>query len=331
MRFENSTSIDHSALLTPSSGIAGNGSFRTHTAEGEFGTVISQNWLLPTISITSVRGVLRKDLHIRHYDESECSAVNSCYVMKGSIRSMFAGADKEFSLTKGRQNFIYKPQVMDDHVLSAEDNQLSLLHVTVDRSRFLELLCMDEKWCDELRGRILSKQLVSGGDHPLTISSAMYRTLDDIMNCPITGSLGTMLLEAKVLELVVYQLHQYHNFKIAFNRPVSRSDREIFFEIKTYLSNTLEKDHSLRSLSREFGINEFKLKKGFKELFGITVFSYIHALKMQQARAMMEETGLTVSQAASRTGYKNPNHFSVAFKRQFGLSPSSLRKSPVLN
>ncbi len=330
MRFGNSISIDHSALLTPSSRIPDNVAFTSHTANGEFGSLISKNWLLPGIAITSIRGVLRKDLHVRHYDERESSAVNCLYVMEGTVSSSFAGLGKELTLTKGCQNFIYKPEVMDDHFLSAEGDQLSLLHVAVNRSRFVEILCSDEKWCDELKAKISSKQPVSGGDCPLTISSAMYRTLDDIMNCPITGSLGTIYLEAKVLELTVYQLHQYHSFNVKFEKPISRSDREIFFEIKTYLRSSYEKDHSLRSLSRQFGINEFKLKKGFKELFGTTVFGYIHTLKMQHARTMMEESGSTVSQAASRIGYKNPNHFSVAFKKQFGLSPSSLRRLPVL-
>jgi AraC-like DNA-binding protein len=86
----------------------------------------------------------------------------------------------------------------------------------------------------------------------------------------------------------------------------------------------------LRSLARQFGINEFKLKKGFRELFGATVFGYIHTLKMHHARTMMEEAGASVSQAASRTGYKNANHFSAAFKKQFGMSPSALRGTQVL-
>jgi AraC-like DNA-binding protein len=326
----NSISIDHSVLFAPSGHPKRNGIHTLHSAEGEFGSLISKVWQLPAITVTGISGVLRRNLHLRQHDDRECLTVNSCYVIKGKVHSKFSCTPEEFTLTKGFHSLIYEPDLMDDHFLSPEENEFSMLHVAVHRSRFVDLLCVNEGWCDELRRRIPSKQLTARIECPLTISSAMYRTLHDIMNCPITGTLEILLLEAKVLELIAHQLHQYHNVDLTTRLPMSRSDREIFSEIKLYLSNAYDKDHSLRSLARQFGINEFKLKKGFREIFGTTVFGYIHSLKMYHARNLMEECGATVSQAASRMGYKNPNHFSVAFKKQFGLSPSALRKTQVL-
>ena len=326
----NSISIDHSVLFAPSGHLARNGKHMLHSTEGDFGSLISKSWHLPAIAVTSVSGALRRGLHLRHHDERGCLTVNSCYVIKGNVRSRFSGFAEEITLAKGSHNLIYNPETMDDYFLSADENEFSMLHVAIDRSRFVDLLCVNENWCDELREKIISGQLALGVECPLSVSSAMFRTICDIMNCPITGTLEILLLEAKVLELIAYQLHQYHNLDLTKQMPMSRSDRETFLEIKSYLSSAYDREHSLRSLARQFGINEFKLKKGFRELFGTTVFGYIHSVKMYHARMMMEEAGATVSQAASRTGYKNPNHFSVAFKKQFGLSPSALRKTQVL-
>ena len=67
-----------------------------------------------------------------------------------------------------------------------------------------------------------------------------------------------------------------------------------------------------------------KLKKSFKELFGIPVIEYLYNLKMEHARKMLYEQGMYVSEVSSIVGYKNPNHFSTAFKRKFGVKPSKV-------
>ena len=83
--------------------------------------------------------------------------------------------------------------------------------------------------------------------------------------------------------------------------------------------------HSLQSLSRAFCLNEFKLKKGFKELFGDTVFGYIHSLRMQHARSLILDEKMNINKVAGKVGYKNANHFSTAFKKQFGIAPSLIK------
>ncbi|MCD8538528.1 MAG: helix-turn-helix transcriptional regulator [Leadbetterella sp.] len=48
---------------------------------------------------------------------------------------------------------------------------------------------------------------------------------------------------------------------------------------------------------------------------------------MEKAREMLETTDLNVSEVAEKVGYKNPQHFSTAFKRKYGVLPSSLKKT----
>ncbi len=331
MRPLSSDSVDYSVLFPRPSHAAEHGGRIEQTVEGDFGFATSRAWYLPSIAIAVINGELRSNLHIRQHEERECTVINSIYTIKGGLASSFGGVHKKLSLAEGFHQFVYRSDVMDEHLVSASGREFAILRIAIDCPRFLGLLSLDEKWCDDLRFRIRSKEPIVGTGQSLKISSVMYRTISDIINCPLSGSLGTIFLEGKVLELLAYQLHQYHSIDLAQHMPMSRSDREIFFEIKAYLTDTFEKEHSLRSLSRQFGINECKLKKGFRELFGTTVFGYIHAMKMQQARTLMEEAGYTVSEVASRTGYKNPNHFSAAFKKQFGLSPSVIRKAQIVS
>lgn len=90
--------------------------------------------------------------------------------------------------------------------------------------------------------------------------------------------------------------------------------------------NNLNNACSLIELAHHVGTNEFTLKKGFKELFGTTVFGFWTDAKMNQAKLMITEQDMSISEVSDSIGYKNPRHFSAAFKRKFGVIPSQFKK-----
>ena len=84
-----------------------------------------------------------------------------------------------------------------------------------------------------------------------------------------------------------------------------------------YLESKLGADHSLSELSRKFALNEFKLKKGFREHFGSTVFGYLRQRRMEYARELLRGENSTVLEIANRVGYTNSSHFARAFRESF--------------
>ena len=78
----------------------------------------------------------------------------------------------------------------------------------------------------------------------------------------------------------------------------------------------------MKDLTYEFGLNEFKLKKGYKHFFNTTVFGYILHLRMQKAKALLSDPQMTISDVAQFVGYNNTGSFSYEFKKRFGHSPS---------
>jgi AraC-like DNA-binding protein len=69
-------------------------------------------------------------------------------------------------------------------------------------------------------------------------------------------------------------------------------------------------------------INEFKLKKGFKEIFGNTVFGYLVDLKMEYAKEKLVQKKVSISEISDEIGFQHPQHFSQAFKKKYGYFPS---------
>jgi AraC family transcriptional activator of pyochelin receptor len=81
---------------------------------------------------------------------------------------------------------------------------------------------------------------------------------------------------------------------------------------------------SLTKLADVAGTNTFKLKNGFKELFGTTVFGYLNEVKLVQAKDMLL-SGIQIKEVADILGYSSVQHFGTAFRKKFNTSPGKLK------
>ena len=78
-------------------------------------------------------------------------------------------------------------------------------------------------------------------------------------------------------------------------------------------------------LADRAGINEFKLKQGFRELFQTSPYQYRLQLCLTKARQLLEETDDTIDQIASKVGFNTYNGFSTAFKKAYKIAPTEYR------
>ena len=78
---------------------------------------------------------------------------------------------------------------------------------------------------------------------------------------------------------------------------------------------------SLQELALEIGLNLKKLKEGFKQIYGDTVYSFLFDYKMEHARKLLESNLYNVNEVGSQVGYSTASHFIAAFKKKFGTTP----------
>ncbi len=76
---------------------------------------------------------------------------------------------------------------------------------------------------------------------------------------------------------------------------------------------------------RQAGLNEFKLKSGFRKMFGRPVFSYLKEHRLEKAGELIRGGGKSVTEVAYETGYSTLQHFSNEFRKKFGVNPGSLK------
>lgn len=95
---------------------------------------------------------------------------------------------------------------------------------------------------------------------------------------------------------------------------------------RTMIKKNIRYHFVIREISQKVGMNEFKLKNGFRELFGNGVYEYLRTERMLEARQLLSEGGRNVKEVAALTGYKSVNSFIKAFKKKFGETPGGYRK-----
>ncbi|WP_273275895.1 helix-turn-helix domain-containing protein [Maribacter polysiphoniae] len=119
-----------------------------------------------------------------------------------------------------------------------------------------------------------------------------------------------------------------NELKTTKNRPkLSFEDIRKIREGRNLILNNLEKDlPSLRDFALQLGTNEFKLKYGFKELFGTSVYRFLLQERLRKAKMLIQYTDFTIKTIAYKTGFKSIPHFSRVYKKTYGYAPSELRK-----
>lgn len=108
---------------------------------------------------------------------------------------------------------------------------------------------------------------------------------------------------------------------------LSPEDIQMIRELHDMIINNLDKHlPSLKELALQMGTNEYKLKYGFKQLYGTTIFRFLTQERLRKTKTLIQHSTLSLKEIAFMTGFKSAAHFSRAFRDKYGQSPSDLRE-----
>lgn len=148
---------------------------------------------------------------------------------------------------------------------------------------------------------------------------------EQISNCTYKDTIKSMYLEGKALELLSISLNNIIEKDISNinNIKFSKTEIESIYKAKEILDNNINNHITISQLSKLICLNQFKLKTGFKEIFGKPVYTYQLDRRMELARKLLQIYNIDVKQVADRIGYANSSSFSKAFRKKYGISPSN--------
>ena len=169
--------------------------------------------------------------------------------------------------------------------------------------------------------------------HTTTFSQTMSlcnktrSVLESLLNHTYSDSMENIFINAQTQILLLYSMEcmegdRDDTFTCKF--LANEADREKIILAREILLEHISEPLTIRELSRKAAINECYLKKGFKEMFGTTIFDFFQSQRMEHARYLLYEKGLSVTDVSLLLGYSSISHFSTAFKKHTGLKPCEL-------
>lgn len=230
---------------------------------------------------------------------------------------------KTFSHTKTLAlSFYADEQVEFVHTVSANKPLQCIVIATATRN--LSKLPNQE---GELFAQLLH-ELVNPSDHyvggpQFYMTPEMLNIIDQVFNIQYQGKTKMMFFRSQITTLLSHFFGQLANMQ---ESSIKKTEREKLFEAKEILASNLESPPSLTELSRQIGLNTFKLKKNFKALFGVPVFKYLQNERMTKAHQLLNQKELTIQEVAWEVGYDSLSSFSNIFTKKFGYRPSEIKR-----
>lgn len=289
------------------------------TTHPDLGSFHVANLTFPNLQLLDMQWSIPDELVIHESNPSNTVDIN--FVLEGNVRGTFRGLGADFGMTTGTNNLKYTPSEKSAHAAIRQDARM--FAVALDRRYFCDLIGSDSPWSEMIQQKMERNEDFIASEKFLTTTPQMQMLINAIRNMQ-SGPMSRLMTQSMIFELLAHQLEQITSLhrKVKPTKEIHLNDVEKLHAVKHYIDHHFLDDLTLTSLSRESMLNEFKLKKGFKTLFGSSVIHYVRQLRMQHARTLLRDHRLTVEEVSSRVGYLYPNHFAVAFKKHFGILPS---------
>lgn len=155
------------------------------------------------------------------------------------------------------------------------------------------------------------------------VTSAMRALAQQMLQCPFYGAARRLYLQAKVFELLAFQIDalQADQGEKAPTLALKPRTVDCIYQARAILTTQLENPPSVTELAQQVGLCDRTLRRGFRDRFGMTIIGYLTQQRMVKAEQLLQQGDYTVAEVANKVGYTHLGHFAAAFRKQFGVSP----------
>lgn len=258
---------------------------------------------------------------IERYIDSSFIQFHFC--LKGNSDFIFNNGTYTLNIAEETSLLLYNPQ--RDLPIHLEVKPESwLVSILISIKKFHGLFSQEANYITFLSDDNKDKKYYKDGK----ITPSMAITLNQIINFNLNNSIKTLYFKGKAYELL----------SLYFNRGAEANIEQCPFLVdetnvtkikkaKDIIIARLAEPPTLKELSEEINLPLKKLKEGFKQIYGDSVFSFLLDYKMEVARKLLETGSNNVNEVGLKVGYSTSSHFIAAFKKKYGITPKKYVQS----
>ncbi len=193
---------------------------------------------------------------------------------------------------------------------------------------YLQQFAKAQKNAQTLTDKVVSFTHTASFSKLLPLCGKTRMAIEALLNHKYSDSLENIFINAQTQILFLYStdcmLGDKEETSFTCKFLANEADREKIIKAREILLDHIGEPITIKALSRKVAINECYLKKGFKEIFGTTIFDFYQSQRMEHAKYLLYDKGLSVTEVSLLLGYSSISHFSTAFKKHTGLKPCEL-------
>lgn len=184
---------------------------------------------------------------------------------------------------------------------------------------------------DELLSAMLENKPAGTPGLNIAVTAEMQVIISQIKNCALNPPLKELYISHKKYELLLLVCNAAVYEEKKHTVKLSDYDRECLHHAKALLLENLDHPYTITRLAHKIAMNEFKLKKGFKQLYGTSIHEFIRNERMKKSLGLLQESEMSIQQIALELGFPGIAAFTNAFRSKFGYPPSAARKMSSRN
>ena len=277
---------------------------------------------------------LENGFYILHFQNESAEkqtfqrTINSTFIqlhfcLRGNSKFFFNNSNYSFDVLDNRSILLYNPQRTLPINLEIHP-KTTLISILISIEKFHSLFSKESGYISFLSDENSNKKYYDDKEIKPTVAIV----LQQIINTKVNSSVRELYVKGKIYELL--SLHfQKDETTIGEYCPFLVDEQNVLKirKAKEIIISRMAEPPSLQELANEIGLNIKKLKEGFKQIYGDTVYSFLFDYKMEHSRKLLETNQYNVNEVGNQLGYSSASHFIAAFKKKFGITPKKYLQS----
>jgi len=251
------------------------------------------------------------------YDDLSLEAVQFHFVLKGHAQFWYNNRSYQLEAQEDQMLLLFNTQkaLPIDLELGAGG---AVLSIVIDLEQLHTWFSEESKVIPFFNGNAAEKKYYSQDE----IRPAMAIPLNQLMYYSLHASVQRLYFKAKALEIMALFFNRVDDADLE-KCPYLADDENMrkIRKAKDLLIASMAEPPSLEALAEQVDLPIGRLKEGFKEVYGDSVFAFLLDYKLDYARKLLLTNTYSVADVGARVGYSTASHFIAAFKKKFGTTP----------
>jgi AraC-like DNA-binding protein len=265
---------------------------------------------------------------------SEYNPIYFSYCTKGFFEHKFSNEENYKKVEQFHSAITANSSKSNHKSFFQKGEHIQLNTISIVRKQFLKKrLNISQMLNDKLHNVFIDTQHKKQFAYYGPISLKMADHVNTLQNVDTGGIIRVLQIEGEIYQLLSMHIELHNTYENSKPLKVSLLKYELkkIRQLAIKIAQDSSKNYSLDDISRNSGLSQAKLQEGFRFLYARTVSEYIRHARLEDARDLMHNSNLNISQIVYSIGFTSRSYFSKIFKKKYGISPNEFKKQIIVS